>query len=81
MLGLGMSLANIRHTKKCDRCSLRYPHKAERCTHCTGLSDHEVEALKDRAVAETAAHRRLGMLMWSIAVIVAVLLLLNRFAG
>ena len=33
--------------KVCKRCSLPYDPKQKNCPHCTGLTDRQVEELKD----------------------------------
>jgi hypothetical protein len=33
--------------KICKRCSLPYDPKQTKCPHCTGLTDRQVEELKD----------------------------------
>jgi hypothetical protein len=57
----------IKLTKKCKRCGLRYPAKEESCTHCTGLSDTEVEDLKARYQNERAGNANLGWLFLFVA--------------
>jgi ribosomal protein L37E len=62
----------IKLTKKCKRCGLRYPAKEESCTHCTGLSDKEVEVLKEQYQNERAGNANLGWLFLFITALIVV---------
>ena len=62
----------IRLTRKCKRCGLRYPAKADHCVHCHELNDAAVEALKQRHLEQQAGHRNLGQLFLYIAIIVMI---------
>jgi ribosomal protein L37E len=59
-------------TKKCKRCGLRYPAKEKSCTHCTGLSDKEVEDLKEQYQNEQAGNANLGWLFLFITALIVV---------
>ena len=62
----------IKFTKKCKRCGLRYPAKEDSCSHCTGLTDKEVEELKDQYQNERAGNANLGVLFLFVAALIAV---------
>ncbi|MEJ2141845.1 MAG: hypothetical protein P8Y24_05740 [Gammaproteobacteria bacterium] len=66
----------LRLSKKCQRCGLRYPFRAEQCVHCKHLSDREVEQLKQRVQQQNKAHRNLGILFFYIALLVFIAMLL-----
>ena len=61
---------NIRRTKKCQRCNLRYPRKNIECAHCFNLSDHEVEKLKLRYKEERKGNANIGWLFIFFAVLI-----------
>jgi hypothetical protein len=68
----------IKLTKKCQRCGLRFPVKEESCTHCTGLSDKEVEDLKEQYRNERAGNANLGWLfLFTTALIVVAVIVAN----
>lgn len=72
----------ITRTRKCRRCSLRYPRANPSCSHCTGLSDVEVDRLKQRHKREQAANAQLGRLLYLVAVVlVAGMLALTVISG
>ena len=58
---------NIRFTKKCQRCGLRYPKKEEVCPHCTGLTDQQVREIRARHQSELAGNANIGRLFFYIA--------------
>jgi hypothetical protein len=62
----------IRLTRKCKRCGLRYPAKADHCVHCHDLSDAEVESLKQHHRNQQLSHGNLGQLFLYIAIIVMI---------
>ena len=47
-------------TKKCPRCKLRFHWKEKKCTHCSGLTNHEVNKLKERYNEEHKGNAQLG---------------------
>jgi hypothetical protein len=51
---------------------LRYPAKEDSCSHCTGLTDKEVEELKDQYQNERAGNANLGVLFLFVAALIAV---------
>ena len=59
-------------TKKCPRCQLRYRWKEKKCTHCTELTDHEVDALKERHREEHKGNAQLGRWFLFVAVILTI---------
>jgi hypothetical protein len=59
-------------TRKCPRCQLRYPKKYSQCSHCTGLNDNEVEALKLRYKNEHRGNANLGRLFVYFAALLAI---------
>lgn len=71
----------IKLTKKCGRCGLRYPNEEINCTHCTGLSDQEVEVLRKRCNDEHPANVNLGRLFLYIAVLILVGMLIASLNG
>ena len=66
----------LKFTKKCDRCGLLYPEEEDICTHCNGLTDEEVETLKEKYAAELKGNSNLGLLLlfFSVFLIGAMLL-------
>lgn len=69
----------VRRTKRCERCGLRYPADAPRCTYCGDLPDVEIEALKLRVSEAHAGNARLGRwLLIAAAVLVLLLLMIAR---
>lgn len=60
----------------CSRCGLQYPQEEAECSHCSKLSDREVEVLKQRKNEQDHAHFQLGKTFLMIAGIAAVLLVL-----
>lgn len=71
----------ITRTRKCPRCRLRYPLEQPGCPHCTGLSDAEVQRLRDHHKRQHAANAELGRVLLGAAALLiagmAVLLLLR----
>lgn len=63
---------NIRRTRQCPRCGLDYLISEPACPHCTGLSEREVERLKQQYEAEGPGERNLGWLFIYVAVLIAV---------
>ena len=61
-------------TKKCPRCQLRYRWKEKQCSHCSDLSDYEVEKLKARYQEEHKGNAQLGrwFLFSAIILIIAI---------
>jgi len=59
-------------TKKCPRCTLRYPRREKACTHCTNLTDNEVEALKAKYKEEHKGNANLGRLFFYLAILIAI---------
>jgi hypothetical protein len=62
----------IRFSDKCKRCGLRYPRKADRCVHCDGLTDEEMEAMlarKKQAHGNTANIGRLFLYIGALLLI------------
>jgi hypothetical protein len=66
----------MRRTKRCERCGLRYPIEAVRCTYCSDLPDSEIEALKQRVGEAHVGNARLGRWLLIAATLLALLLLL-----
>jgi len=60
----------VKFTTKCPRCGLRYPRKELVCTHCSGLSDREVEELKEKYASYHEGNANLGRLFMYIAAVV-----------
>lgn len=62
----------IRFSNKCSRCGLRYPRKAGKCTHCSSLSDTEMEEMllqKRKAHKNTA---NIGKLFFYITALIVI---------
>ena len=59
-------------TKKCKRCGLRYPQKESVCTHCTGLSEQDVQELMARYKNEQKGNANLGRLLLYIAALILI---------
>jgi len=57
-------------TKKCPRCKLRYRWREKQCTHCSKLSDNEVEKLKSRYAEEHKGNAQLGRWFIFLAVLI-----------
>jgi hypothetical protein len=57
----------IRRSKKCPRCGLRYPSDFATCTHCEGLTDEQVRAIKAKHKRQMIANDQLGRLLLYIA--------------
>ena len=51
---------------------MRYPAKEDSCSHCIGLTDKEVEELKDQYQNERAGNANLGVLFLFVAALIAV---------
>lgn len=66
----------IRRSLKCDRCGLRYPKRKKHCVHCTGLSERQLQALKDRYNDEHVAHQKMAQIFILIAVLAFIAMLL-----
>jgi hypothetical protein len=67
---------SLRQSKKCQRCGLRYPLKAEQCVHCKDLSERQVAELKIKVEMQQRAYKNLGKLFFYIAVLIFVAMLL-----
>ena len=63
-------------TKKCPRCQLRYRRKEKQCNHCSGLSDYEVEKLKEKYQQEHQGNAQLGRWFLFIAIILIIFIAL-----
>ena len=61
---------SIRSTIKCERCGQLYPKKQAECSHCSNLSDREVEELKETADEEREGNANLGRLFFYLAIII-----------
>ena len=59
----------VKITKKCKRCKLRYWWKEKQCTHCSELTDYEVEKLKIKYREEQKGNAHLGRWFIFIAII------------
>ena len=59
-------------TKKCRRCGLRYRWREKQCTHCSNLTDNEVNELKLRYKEEHKGNANLGRLFIYFAILIAV---------
>lgn len=66
----------IRRVKRCDRCGQSYPARRAQCPHCAGLSDREVEALREQVEAERAGSANLGRLFLYLAAVAGVFIVL-----
>lgn len=66
----------VGRSEKCQRCSLRYPARKDECPHCKGLSEQEVETLRQQALQRHLAHAHLGKLFLILAIIIIVGLLI-----
>ena len=64
-------------TKKCPRCQLRYRWKEKQCTHCSDLTDYEVEKLKLKYKEEHKGNAHLGRWFIFIAVLLTVWIALS----
>ena len=71
----------IKFTRKCKRCGLRYPRGEQACSHCTGLSEGEVQALKEKYENEHAGNANLGRLFLYIAGLMVVGMLIVLLNG
>jgi hypothetical protein len=71
----------IRFTRRCQRCGLRYPKADAACPHCTGLTEREVQELKDRHEDERAGNANLGRLLLYIAGLLLVAMLFVALSG
>lgn len=58
-------------SRRCQRCGLLYPRKAEACTHCAELDDAAVAALRERVAEEHAGGAELGRLLAVAAAVIA----------
>ncbi len=65
----------LRRVKKCERCELLFSYNEMSCTHCKGLSEQQVVALKQKYADEHEGNANLGKLFF----IIAMLLLLALF--
>lgn len=59
-------------TKKCPRCQLRYRWKEKQCTHCSELTDHGAEKLKERYKEEHKGNAQLGRWFLFAAIILTI---------
>ena len=62
----------LRFSKKCKRCGLRYPGVADKCVHCTDLSDVEMD---DMLLHRRQAHKNtadIGKLFLYISILIVV---------
>lgn len=66
----------IRRTRQCPRCGLDFLVSEPACPHCSGLSDAEVEKLKQQYAAEGPAEKNLGWLFIYIAALILVAMLI-----
>ena len=69
-IGFGHS-SNLKPTKKCDRCGLRYPKDEERCSHCSELNARELDELLHRLKEEAGANSNLGTKFLLVSVVLA----------
>lgn len=70
----------IRFSKKCNRCGLRYPKKANECVHCNGLSDAEMDEMllkKSEAHKNTRNIGKLFLYLTALIVIGFLILLIT----
>jgi hypothetical protein len=68
-------------TKKCDKCELRYPKNEIDCTHCSDLSNQEVEELKAKYEDEHYGNTRLGRIFMVISILLLVGMLMVGFGS
>lgn len=66
----------IGRSKECERCGLRYPARKPECPHCKGLSEREVENLRQQAIQKHRANAHLGKLFLALAALIILGLLL-----
>lgn len=59
-------------TKKCPRCQLRYRWKEKQCTHCSELTDSQVEKLKEQYLEEHKGNAHLGRWFIFAAIILTI---------
>lgn len=75
--GLGLKLAqmkNMKPTKKCVRCGLRYEEDKEKCSHCGDLDDFGLQQLKARIAEQHQSNVNLGRLFIYVAIIIIILM-------
>ena len=70
----------IRFTKKCARCGLRYPRKVVACTHCTNLSNKEVEKLQERYDSYHEGNANFGRLLLYIAALLILIMIVGNLS-
>jgi hypothetical protein len=78
MSGLGLILANHlsrKPTRKCERCGLQFSASEDSCPHCKDLDEYGLGKLVERIQGESQANRNLGILFFSIASILAFILI------
>ncbi|MGQ8364238.1 hypothetical protein [Glaciecola sp. 1036] len=78
---IGPALARLslkpKPTKGCERCSLRFPQEDAECPYCYGLSDGELQQVKQQIKSQHDARAKLGRIFLAITVIIVILLLLT----
>lgn len=79
-MSLGGMLAhrkNLKPTRKCKRCGLRYPKDIEKCTHCGELDEAGLKALLQDIEKHAKSNIKLGLKLLIFAgFLLAVLLLI-----
>ena len=70
----------IRFSNKCKRCGLRYPRRAGRCVHCTGLSDAEMREMLARKRSAHKNTANIGKLFFYIALLILLGILVFSFS-
>lgn len=71
----------IKFTRKCPRCGLRYPRKAPQCTHCSNLSDQQVKVLQQRYASYRAGDASLGRFFFYLAAVLIVIMVIASLRG
>ena len=62
----------INQTQKCHRCGMQYSINSENCTHCSNLTDKDVETLKIKKSEEHEGNANLGKLFLYIAILAVI---------
>jgi hypothetical protein len=63
-------------TKKCPRCQLRYRWREKQCTHCSDLTDSDVEKLKLQYQEKHKGNANLGrwFILFAVLIIIGIVL-------
>ncbi len=77
--GLGAKLAMMkaqRPLRECERCGLSFDAELETCPHCAELDNSGLLELKRKIERQHQANKNLGVLFYSLALIIGIGLLL-----